>query len=260
MERSQARAPGGGAAGALAKNTDRRGKLAQAALLPSDREHLDTVDARGLAPPEEALPLAGALGSRFGLVEVALGQGDRRPDVLAREAQERLPRAACDPEEVGDVASRRLELTQGDQHDHPPAHRRLLDLDVAQLVAQVPRRGEHLQDLVQRAGTASRVRPREKDRETTPVAEPTRHLDGVRVDDRGPLVITAVGEHPGKGREQTDPEGRILPRRGRRSPPRAAPAPPGAPCPPPSRRPPIRSPPAQAFPRRRRRGRPPRPR
>ena len=81
-----------------------------------------------------------------------------------------------------------------------------MDLDVAQLVAQVARRGEHLQDLVQRAGTASRVRPREKDRETTPVAEPTRHLDGVRVDDRGPLVITAVGEHPGKGREQTDPE------------------------------------------------------
>ena len=33
---------------------------------------------------------------------------------------------------------------------------------------------------------------------------------GVRVDDRGPPVVTAVGEHTGQGRQQTDPERRFF--------------------------------------------------
>ena len=160
------------------------------------------MDARRVAPAEEARQLAGAFGSRLGLVEVAVAQRDRRPDLLGGEGAKRQPRAVCELEELGEVASRRLEVTQRDPRDHPPTDRIVLDLDVAQLVAQGRRLGEHFEDLLERGCAASRVRPREEDRESPPVAEPARHLDGVRETIAARAVVTAVREHAGQGREQ----------------------------------------------------------
>ena len=89
-----------------------------------------------------------------------------------------------------------------------------MDLEVAQLVAQGPRLGEHFDDVLERARAARRVRPREEGRESTLVAEPARHLDRVRADDLGARLVAAVGDYAGKGRQQRDPERRFVPSKG----------------------------------------------
>src|SRR5215204_1287418 len=112
-------------------------------------------------------------------------------------------------EELGEVAPGRLKLTEREPYDHPPTSCLGLDIAVAQFVPQAQRLGEHFEDLLERARAATRVGACEQGRQHSLVAEPARHLDRIRADDRGAGLVPTIGEYAGKARQQTDPERRF---------------------------------------------------
>ena len=137
-------------------------------------------------PLKEARQLAGAFGSRFGLLEMAFAQGDRRPDLLGcertrtaasrglRSRGTRRGRAA--PPRAHPARSRwpTRQPTASDWISRSPSSspRARASVSISTMSSSV---------LVPRVVYARARRIAEP----TLVAEPTRHLDRVRADDRG---------------------------------------------------------------------------
>ena len=105
----------------------------------------------------------------------------------------------------GDLTPGGLEIAEGDEGRRAPGHRLGADLGVAELLSEVPRLGQHVEDLLERAGPPRPVGAHQDRGEPGAVLEVSRHGDGARANDRSALVVALEVERAREAAQQPDP-------------------------------------------------------
>ena len=190
--------------GLAGEQPDRRRQLGQPPLLAADAEHLDPVGAGSVPAAHQPTPLFRALRLRLGFGQAAVAEGDRRAVVRGDVMHEGLRRALGHLLQDDDLGARRLEVAESDEGRHAPGHRLGAKFFVAQLLGQIPRLGQHRQDLLERAGPARPVRADQHPGQPGAIAAATRQRDRIAADDRSALALALKIERAGEAGEQAD--------------------------------------------------------
>ena len=122
---------------------------------------------------------------------------------------------------------RRADVAEGDEGRHPPGHRLGADLGVAELLREVLRLGEHVEDLLERAGPARPVGAHQHRRQSGAVAQLPGHRDRIRRARPRRARARPGSRAPGRVRRAARPAEPISRRRARWSPLREGRARPG---------------------------------
>ena len=175
---------------------DRRRQLGEPALLAADAEHLDAVDARRVAPAEQAAPLPGSLGGGLRLAQAPVAQRDRGRILLGHMEREGLAHPPGHVEQRRELDPRGAEVADRDERRDTPLERLGADLDVAQLLGDVAPLRQHVEDVAKRRRTAQPVGAAEHEREPLPVADPAGHGDRLVAHHRALVGPADEGQRP----------------------------------------------------------------